>query len=342
MSRLFKRWWLLAAAMMTALAVVLASAVPALAAEPGESASWNAENVDNGGTLQSSDTYSEARGGNTGTLVQIWRGLDNRVWLAANNGPVFAADSNNNTTTTYVAPRVVYSNGWFYAFQTGTDNHIYWSRVADGRTGAGTPYATISNFWSQWTAISGSPATTQSVSVASAPGSGLLMTWIGVGETTMYSAWLNNGTDVFANPRIITNANGNSAPVVAFNPVYNDFVVVFRGLDNQVYIMYQALGQTGWSNTQVLAGITTNTSPTVAAAPNGDQLVSAIQNNNIWFQAMDVNGVTRGWRMESAQQATYAPLWISVVGNIFFAVATLTSYHFAVYWKQAWDSSKGI
>jgi DNA-binding winged helix-turn-helix (wHTH) protein len=79
-------------------------------------------------------------------------------------------------------------------------------------------------------AIAGNPATTQSVSVASAPGSGLLMTWLAVDGTNMYSAWLPEGSDTFDATRIITNSNSDSAPVVTFNPHTNTFELVFRGL----------------------------------------------------------------------------------------------------------------
>jgi hypothetical protein len=60
MGRLFKRWWMLVAALGTALAVVVAVAAPAFAVEPGEESSWNTERVGNGGSLNTPDTYSEA------------------------------------------------------------------------------------------------------------------------------------------------------------------------------------------------------------------------------------------------------------------------------------------
>jgi len=340
MSRLLKRWWMLVAALVAASAVVVASTTPALAAEPGEGSSWSNEMVGNGGRLQSLDTYSEARGENG--LVQIWRGLDDHVWLAVNNGPVFAVGGGSNTTSTQVAPRVVWMDGWFYAFHTGTDGHIYWSRASDGIIGSGTPSFSLGINWSNWTAISGNPATTQSVSVA-ATDNGLLMTWIGVGQTTMYSAWLQAGSDVFNPTQVITNANSNSAPVVTFNPATNLFYVAFRGLlDNQVYLTAQVLGQSTWSNPQALPGITVPTSPTIAADFAGNMLVAAISDDgNIWFQAINSAHQTRGWSEESTHDTTDVALWISIIGSVFYIIRTAVSSGF-VQWKPAWDSDDGI
>jgi hypothetical protein len=73
MRKLFKRWWMLVTAMGTALVVVVAGAVPALAAEPGESSSWTNESI-GGNQVNSPDTYSEARSPVTGALAQIYRG----------------------------------------------------------------------------------------------------------------------------------------------------------------------------------------------------------------------------------------------------------------------------
>jgi len=331
-----------AAVLVTALGVMIAGAVPAFAEEPGEASSWTNEIVNNGATLQSPDTYSEARGGQTGALVQIFRGLDNHVWLAVNNGPVFTAGGGTNTTVTNVAPRVVYSNGWFYAFQTGTDNRIYWSRASDGIIGANTPSASQSYNWSSWAAIAGNPATTQSVSVAAAP-SGLLMTWIGVDQTAMYSAWLQAGSDVFNATQVITGANSDSAPVVTFNPATRNFVLVFRGLlDNEVYLMAQVLGQSTWSDPEAL-GIMTPTSPTIAADSDGDMLVAALDfDANIWFLAMNSASDTHGWSEEITHEQTDVAVWLSVISSVFYVVATATSLGGDVQWKSAWDAFNGI
>jgi hypothetical protein len=339
---LLKRWRLLVA-LVAALAVTVTTATQAFAAEPGEGSSWSDESVGgNGSPLQSYATYSEARGGQTGALVQIWRGLDNHVWLAVNNGPVFAAGGGNNTTTTYAAPVVVYSNGWFYAFQTGTDNNVYWSRAFDGIIGSNTPSASESYNWSNWTAIGESILTQGAVSVAPVPGDGLLMTWQGVNQTAMYSAWLQVGTDVFNPPQQIP-ASSSSPPSVTYDPVTHNFALAFRGLlDNQVYVMAQVLGQNTWTVPEQLTGITTPVSPTIAADGQGDILVGAVDYSGyIWFQAVNNSGTTTGWSEESAREySPYIPIWISVIANVFYVVATQANNY--VQWKQAWNGNKGI
>jgi hypothetical protein len=339
MSRLVKRWWMLVAAIITALAVVAAGAGPAFAAEPGESSSWSQESV-GGNQLQSHDTYSEARGGQTGALVQVWRGLDNHVWLAVGNGPAFAVGGGSNTTTTYVAPRVIYSNGWFYIFQTGTDNRIYWSRAYDGTVGGGFPSAGRGADWSSWTAIAGNPATQQSVSVASAPGSGLLMTWLGVDQNNMYSAWLPIGSDVFDATQGMP-FTSNNAPVITYDQGNREFLVVWRGLsDSRVYLSAQDLGSDFWDGATALTGLTTPTSPTIAADGNGDVLVSAVDfDGDVWLQAINRDDGTRGWSPVSTPTSTGVPIWISVVASIFYIIVTTGQ---TVEWKQAWNAGSGI
>lgn len=342
MSRLFKRGRMLVAVLVTALAFVVAGAVPALAAEPGESAAWTNESI-GGGQVNSPDTYSEARSPSTSALVQIYRGDDDRVWVAVNNGPAFAAGGGTNTTVTHVAPRVVYLDGWFYAFQTGTDNRIYWSRAFDGIVGSNTPSVSLAYNWSGWTAISGNPATQQSVSVAAVPGQGLLMTWLGVNQTAMYSAWLQSGSDVF-NPTQSIPHNSNSAPVVTYSDQDNEFYLVYRGLlDNQVYMTEQILGQSTWLDNTALTGLTTPTSPTIAADANGNLLVAAIDmNDNIWFQAINGADETHGWSRESVGEQSVVPLWISVISSIFYVLATNSDIGGVVQWKLAWNAGKGI
>jgi hypothetical protein len=74
------------AVLVTASVVVVSGTMPALAAEPGEDSSWTSESVNHGQTLNSPDTYGEARSPVTSALVQIYRGEDNRVWIGVDNG----------------------------------------------------------------------------------------------------------------------------------------------------------------------------------------------------------------------------------------------------------------
>ena len=154
-----KRWRLLVVALMAAFAVSVSSSI-AFANEPGEGNNWQPEiaNV-TGSYIQSQDTASEAYGvAGGGTLVQIWRGYtDNDVWFAVNHGMAFnVPNASGAAVVTNVAPRVIYSNGWFYAFYTGTDGNILWSRVRDDFSGgAGNiPLANLAQNWSAWTILS--------------------------------------------------------------------------------------------------------------------------------------------------------------------------------------------
>jgi hypothetical protein len=169
------------------------------------------------------------------------------------------------------------------------------------------------------------------------------MTWIGVDQTTLYSAWLQAGSDVFNATQVITGANSDSAPVVTFNPATNNFVLVFRGLlDNEVYLMAQVRGQSTWSDPEAL-GIRTPTSPTIAADSDGDMLVAAIDfDANIWFLAMNSASDTHGWSEEVTHEQTDVAVWLSVLNLVFYVVVTASSQGGDVQWKSAWDAFNGI
>ena len=335
MSKPLKRWCMLVAAIATALAVMLGAAVPAFAAEPGEESSWTNEPVNNGADLQSPDTYSEAYDP-AGNIVQVFRGLDNHVWIGSAYGVVFNAGGGTNTTVTYVAPRVLYSNGWFYAFHTGTDNRVYWSRVVDGYQGTATN-------WSPWEPIAGNAATTQSVSVTSAPGWGLMMVWVGVGQTTMYSAWLPNGSDTFQGTEQVYGASSDNAPTVYYNQADQAFELAYRGLDSRVYLTSQSLGAPGWPGGQIVyPGLSTETSPTVSVDPYGNLLLAAVDENaRVWFWAENSNLQSYGWRQENTGYQTVHPVWLTIVGRVFYICLTALRNN-EVYFKSAWDAQNGI
>src|ERR1700709_2346800 len=85
----WKKWRLALIATLTALALSVAFAGPAAAAEPGEWGSWNQETVNNHYMqVASQGTLSEAR--NAGNLLEVWRGATNdQVWMSFNNGNAF-------------------------------------------------------------------------------------------------------------------------------------------------------------------------------------------------------------------------------------------------------------
>jgi hypothetical protein len=68
-----KRWRLAPVAALTAIAMSLALAGPAFAAEPGESNSWTPENV-GGQQLFTPTTNNVGEARNGGYLADVWRG----------------------------------------------------------------------------------------------------------------------------------------------------------------------------------------------------------------------------------------------------------------------------
>jgi hypothetical protein len=92
-----------------------------------------------------------------------------------------------------------------------------------------------------------------------------------------------------------------------------------------------------------LTGITTPTSPVIAADFAGNILVSAVDfDGNIWFQAINSDDTTRGWSQESTEAQTGHPVWQSIVGDIFYVVATFAigASVGIVQFKRAWDAEK--
>src|ERR1700719_4622706 len=117
-----KRWRLALMAVLAALAVSVAFAGPAFAAEPGESGTWNEEYVGSQ-PLAARGHMTEARNGQ-GDLLQVWRGeTNNIVWLSFDNGQPFQFYNPDGTSTaTNVSPTVVpYGSNNFMVFHTGTD-----------------------------------------------------------------------------------------------------------------------------------------------------------------------------------------------------------------------------
>lgn len=340
MRHYLKRWRLPFVALVAAFALSFTFGAQAFAAEPGEGNQFQPE-LSSNAPIQSQDTMSEATSPISGTIVQIERGyFDNHVWAEVNHGSAFAigtADGQDNTTQTYVAPRVIYSNGWFYAFQTGIDGNIYWSRAADSPTGSNVPAAAAPNRWSAWQPIGGN-TTNQSVSLASTP-SGLLMVYRGSGnDTRLFSVWLSVGAVFWDAPLAISNFTSNSAPVVAFNAPDNLFFMTWRGLsDDRIYLASLQLGTNNWSSASQLPSITTNSSPVIASTPDGHMLVAARDyNNNVWFQTIDRFGSFGGWSSESTGYQTTVSPFLSVVSGVIYILLT-GLYQGTVYWKPAYN-----
>jgi hypothetical protein len=329
-------------ALVTAFGVVGATTTTAFAIS-GESSKWSVETF-GGASTQSGDTVSETRGATEDeTLVDVYESVDgnHQVLISVDDGTAFTVQTFDNANGyTTVAPRVIYSNGWFYAFYTGTNQLVYWTRVADARIPAlRDPQAGTASYWSPWRPIAGSNiSTAQSVSLASSP-SGLMMAWRGAGSNVnVYEAWLPVGTDTWSQPAQIGDGYSNSAPVITFDSGSNQFYAAIRGYtDNRVYFATQHLGSSTWSGYTQLPSIETYTSPVVTAVQPGQILFTATDANGyIWFQTWNnINGYG-GWSSESQRwQTNYAP-FISVAEGIAYILIT-GLYQNVVYWKQAWQ-----
>ena len=166
------------------------------------------------------------------------------------------------------------------------------------------------------------------------------MTWLGVDQTNMYSAWLPIGSDVFDATQGMPFTSYN-APVITYDQGNQEFLVVWRGaIESRIYLSQQDLGSDFWDGAQALTGLTTPTSPTIAADGNGDVLVSAVDfDGNVWFQAINRDNGTDGWSQESAHIQTGVPVWISVIASVFYIIVTSGQY---VEWKQGWNANSGI
>jgi hypothetical protein len=315
----WKRWWLPLAAMLTALAMSLALAVPASAAEPGESGSWSRENVN--GALAASGSISEARNG--GYLMDVWRGATNStVWMSINNGTPFQLGS----TTTFYSPTVVaYGTGQFMIFHVGTNNAIYYTWV--------TPAA---DTWSgNWYSIPGQ-STNMQVSA----------TQDGAGSSSIELAYhANDATDrvwtTFFDGNIwggAVNPSGGtspSAPSVAYNSATGVTWVVARGEDNQIWMVYSR-ADGSWANWYQVGGYTL-AQPSIAALPDGNMLVSYLdpyQLNPMYGRFDAFGNLYGGWSRDITGWQSPFPIILSVVGAAVYAL--LTGMDGFVYYKQAY------
>ncbi|WP_431952584.1 hypothetical protein [Actinacidiphila sp. bgisy167] len=321
-----KRGRLWAVALIAACAVTLATGSEAFASEPGEGSSWTPE-IANHTPIQSRDTYSEARS-DSGRLVGIYRGeFDDHVWISVDNETPTSIGYGANTSQTTTAPRVIYSNGWFYAFHTGTDGNIYWSRVASG-------FAAIGASWSAWAPITGQ-RTYQSVSLATTA-SGLLMVYRGASDTRMWASWLPVGSVNWA-PAQYMGFQSNSAPTVTFNPYWQAFYAVFRGLnDDRVYYAEQYLGQNWWTSAYQLPSIQTNSSPVIASDQAGNLLVTARDySGHLWLQSRGYLGDWAGWQAENTGWQTNVSPFLSVYRGVIYLLLTGMDAG-TIYWKPGY------
>jgi hypothetical protein len=319
----WKRWRLAPLAALTALAMSLALAGPAFAAEPGEWGSWGVESA-NGQQIYVHGTVSEAR--NNGNLVDVWRGeTNNHVWISINNGnPITLQNPDGSYTETYYSPVVVpWESARFMIFHTGTDGNIYYTWIDP----------TAGNWAGSWTAIPGQ-STNMAVSAAQIGNQGedIYLVYHSSSDDRIWGTYFDGQT--WGSTQNIGGGNSPAAPSVTYN---NYHLYAFaRGEDNQVWMAqsYDIFGQTwtGWSP----QGGYTYISPEVTTNLNtGEMVVNYVDENSYRpsWRIYDSNGNPTGWwSQDTTGYQTVQAVALSWVAGAIFAI--LTGLNDAVWYKQ--------
>src|ERR1700722_309140 len=288
MKYLWKRSRVALVGALTALVVVIGLASPAFAAEPGETGAWHQEYVGNQ-PLSTRGTVSEARSGQ-GNLLQVWRGeTNNNVWLSFNTSTPFQLNNPDGTSPmTNFSPTVVpYGSTGFMVLHTGTDGHIYYTRVEP----AGSSSITWTGYW---IAVPGQ--TTNAAVSATQMGPGSISLYMVYHSSTDDRVWGSQfqGSS-WVNTESIAGGLSPSAPSVAWNDNSRTLWVVARGEDNQVW-MTGGSGPGAWRGWSPQGGYT-YTQPSIAAnIQTSHMLVSYGDENNFnpYYRAYDENGNSMG------------------------------------------------
>lgn len=313
----WKRWWLPLAAMLTALAMSLALAVPAYAALPGESGSWSGEQAN--GRIAANGVISQAR--NAGYLMDVWRGAtNNTVWMAVNNGNPFTLGS----TTTYDSPTVVaYGPSYFMILHVGTNDNIYW-----------TLFDPSNSEWSgYWPSISGQ-STTQQVS-ATQDGAGSSSIELAYRSSNDNRVWTTNFDGNNWGFAVDTGGTSPTAPSVVYNSAVGVTWIVARGEDNQIW-MVNSLPNETWSRWLAHGGFTYE-QPSIAVLPDGNMLVSYTDPNTGRpnYGTFTAYGLRYGgWQTDDTGWQTHYSVFLTVVGAAVYALLTGTDGF--VYNKRAY------
>ena len=324
----WKRWRVVLTAALTALAMSLAIAGQAVAAEPGESGSWTEEQVGSQ-TLAARGTLAEARNG--GYLLQAWRGeTNNIVWLSINNGNAFQlTNPDGSSTGTDFSPAVVgYGQNSFMVFHTGTDGNIYYTQVSPA-SGTWTGY---------WTAVP-AQSTNMAVSVAQ----------LGGGSNQLYMVYHSSSNDRvygtqydgsgWQGAQWIAGGSSPSAPSVTYQS-FTGLTVVARGVgSNQIWMSSSGNPYNQWSSWTDIGGNAYN-SPTIAANnQTGTILVSYVDPGSLRpnYRAFGVYGnPVSDWSQDITGWQTLNPVALSVLGAAIYVI--LTGLNDNVYYKQVFSS----
>jgi hypothetical protein len=286
MSQYLKRWRSPALSLLTVLTVftVFANSKGFAASQPsqvGESSHYTPEQIGenaDGVELSTPDEYREAR--NNGHIVTAWRGAsDNRVWVCFDN--LFNVTFGN--TATDVSPTVVpYGAGSFMLLHTGVNGGIYYTIInpppADW---SGDP----EELWNgQWQDVPGE-TTNMPVSAAPVIRNGVNIAQVQIAyrgsgtDTLVYGAWWDPSDSRWNYEGDLAGGRALSAPSVAYNSRQNTFVVLARGLDNQVWMTSQEFTSATWRN-WISLNFTTIAQPNITSNVNGYSEISVLGTDN--------------------------------------------------------------
>jgi hypothetical protein len=323
-----RRWRLPLLGILAAIAVLIGTAAPALAAAsgmPGESSSYTEEQVgnNNGGTSDLFSAGSESEAWTSGDEVQVWRGSSNNsVWLAVNGSRPFTLGS----TTTYVNPTVVpYGTNQVMIFQTGTDNGLYY-----------TFYSPQQNVWSgAWFSVP-AQSTTQAMSAAQIGSSTKVeVTYLSSNSDAIWGTLWNGSS--WSQAVNIGGGTGKSAPAVTYNPYSGLLFVIDHGLDNSYYMIAGSPTGNNWGTWSDLYMDSSSTiQPEIATVPNSGLMLTSIVNSdgNPYYQSYNFWGQTKNSMSQdiTGWQTVY-PVTLLGRGSVIYAL--FTGFNEEVYWKVA-------
>lgn len=311
-----------AVAVLTAIAVFTTStnAFACKPGQPGESCSYNKENIandipdglDDHDPFRELDTFSsfvEAR--NNGSLLRVWRAAssDNSVWMAYGfgDGPFQIG----GPTETEFAPTVVpFGSDSFMVLYVGTDNLIRWNIVTPGQTSG------------NWQTIPGQSAS-DAVSAVQFSGGNIQVVYKGTGtnDLTVYGTWYDGRSWHFEGQ--IAGGLTFSSPSVTFNPQTNQLVVAVRGTDQAIWTTSQFVGQANW-NSWTSMGQTVTQPPRIIAAPNGNYVMSYVGPDQVpMFRTFNRTlGPITDWTPDRSGFLTFNPVTLVLVGAQVWALLT--------------------
>ncbi|MFJ8948047.1 hypothetical protein ACIRG4_33200 [Streptomyces sp. NPDC102395] len=322
------RWRLLLVAVLTACAVTLTT-TEASAAEPGESNGW-AREIENGRPAQADGDIQEARDPNTGQLVQIWRGWsDDSIYVSLNNNQVrlWPAPSGGTRPETRSNPQIIFNGGYWWAFHTGVDRHVYYARIAvnNGVLSLGSWFQVPNNV---------ETPNNLSVAVAPLPNNGWYLAYRGASSAELWGVYYNGQNGQWDLPVTVPGATSYSSPAIAWSSYGQALVLVYRGLDDRVNVRRQRYGNPRWTDSEILNGVTTDAQPAVAFANNGFGQV-AVRRPDTRLSLTTVNEVNgySGWSNEfNGFTARYGPVLVASLASIYLIATSGNGY---VFWKQS-------